>query len=489
MYTTQTKGMDAMAETSTQLKDGSISFWGALAISFGNMAPAASVIFLPQAIAQFTGTRVPLAFVFAMVGAFFTASSIIYFARRFASAGAAYTFNRIAFNKVIGFSSGWMLFLAYGLNFPANMLVFGYFASGFFSQVFGLTISWLVFAAAAMLLVVFMVIRGIKTSARVDLVLLVVESVIIFVLAVVIVIHGGAHGNTMEVFSTKGSHNGWVGILFGMLYGVGAFSGFEASATVAEETRNRYRNIPLSIIVTLTIGGLFYILVAYAIAIGYGIGNGHALAVANLPLSLLADHYVGSWMGAAVNLAGMISAFGIALASSNASARVMYAMGREGVIYSWIGRLHKKYATPSYATWLIFSVSVVLVLVFGLFMRPYPNGFSAIAAGADLLGLSLYILINIGWIRLWMRERNHFHIGFIRGVIPSVLGAIIMFIPLVASVVPMPAWPLNLVIYVTIAYALVGIIIGWRAKDVPPMLKEDVVGTIPVASTEQSMHK
>ncbi|MCY0891984.1 MAG: APC family permease [Acidibacillus sp.] len=454
-----------MEAKSTQiLRAGTISFWGALAISFGNMAPAAGVIFTPQAMAQFTGTGVPLAFLLSMIAAFFTASSLIYFARRFSSAGSSYAFLSLAFNKMTGFLSGWLTFFAYGLSFPANMLVFGYFGSGLLTQAVGIHVPWAILSLIAMAIILWMVIRGLKVSARVDLVLIIVESLIVFTLALIIIIHGGAQGNTLAVFSPKRAHGGMIGILFGMLYGVGAFAGFEASITVAEEARDRYRTIPAAILVAVLLGGLLYVVVSYAIAIGYGVHGGAQLAQATLPLSVLAKHYVGNWMVIAIDVAGMVSSFGVSLAASNAGSRIMYAMGRDKVIFPWFGQLHPRFDTPRNAMWTLTLATAALVLGLGIPANPYPVAFSYITAAAGLVALSIYVLANIGWMRLWWKEQNHFEMGWMKALVPPSLGALIMFVPLVTSLVPIPSWPFNLITYLTILYAVIGVMIAWHIK-------------------------
>ncbi len=414
--------------------------------------------------AEYTGTAVPLAFVFALVASFLTAASILHFVRRFASAGAAYTFNTMAFNKIFGFLSGWMLFLAYGLALPSNLLVFGFFAQEFTRQVLGVAVSWEIFALCALAAVTVLVIRGIRTSTRVDLTLVVLETLIVAVLALAIIWQGGAHGNTWAVFSVRRAPTAWVGIVFGMLYGVGAFAGFEASATVAEETRNRYRTIPAAIFATIAVGGILYILVAYAIAIGYGVQGGHALMTASLPLSVLATKFVGRWMAYAVEIAGMTSALGISLASANASARVVYTMGRDEVLSSWFAQVHKRYATPRNAMVVMAAVSAVLLTAVGFAVHPYPEGFSDLVASADVLGLALYVSVNIAWVRMWWRDRDHFHMGWVSGTVPSLLGAVVMAIPLISTVYPIPPWPVNLFLYLTFAYVALGVFLALRLK-------------------------
>lgn len=192
--------------------------------------------------------------------------------------------------------------------------------------------------------------------------------------------------------------------------------------------------------------------------------GGAQLAQATLPLSVLAKHYVGSWMVIAIDVAGMVSSFGVSLAASNAGSRIMYAMGRDKVIFPWFGQLHPRFDTPRNAMWTLTFATAALVLGLGIPANPYPVAFSYITAAAGLVALSIYVLANIGWMRLWWKEQNHFEMGWMKALVPPSLGALIMFVPLVTSLVPIPSWPFNLITYLTILYAVIGVMIAWHIK-------------------------
>lgn len=169
-------------------------------------------------------------------------------------------------------------------------------------------------------------------------------------------------------------------------------------------------------------------------------------------------------MAIVIDLAGMTSALGISLASANASARVLYTMGRDRVISHWFAVTHRQFSTPHHATLVLAAMSTVLLCGLGLAVNPYPTGFSYLVAAADVLGLTLYVSINIAWVRMWWKDEQHFQMGWLRGVVPSLLGALVMLVPLLSTVYPIPAWPLNLVLYLTFAYIAVGLWLAWRLK-------------------------
>jgi amino acid transporter len=119
--------------------------------------------------------------------------------------------------------------------------VHDYVASTFDSDV-----PWWIFSLAAMAIVFGLSVRSIKASVNIDLALLGIEVVIFLVLAVAAISHAGS-GNTAAVFLPSSSPTGFSGVGLGVVFGILSFIGFDAAATLGEETRNPRRNIPLAV--------------------------------------------------------------------------------------------------------------------------------------------------------------------------------------------------------------------------------------------------
>ena len=93
------------------------------------------------------------------------------------------------------------------------------------------------------------------------------------ILSIVLVVKAGDH-NTLQVFTTHYANAkgfmGFSGVIAGAVGALLAFSGFEAAAPLAEETKNPRRNIPLAVIgATVAIGAL-YIFTTYAADVSFG---------------------------------------------------------------------------------------------------------------------------------------------------------------------------------------------------------------------------
>ena len=93
------------------------------------------------------------------------------------------------------------------------------------------------------------------------------------ILGIVIVAKGGHGGNTLTMFdpgqtSLFGFANG--GVFGGVLLGILLFVGFEAAASIGEESHDPHRSIPRAVLWTVAAAAAFFIFMAYAFSIGYG---------------------------------------------------------------------------------------------------------------------------------------------------------------------------------------------------------------------------
>src|SRR5262249_32604144 len=154
------------------------------------------------------------------------------FSSKLPSAGFAYTFNTHAYGKGAGFTSGWILVLAYGAVGPMLFAAMGGFGNQFLVSQFGFDLPWWVISAAIMVIIWFIGTLGVSSSAKTALIFLVLEVGVLLSLFATIIGQGGASGNTLAAFNPANSLNGVSGIGFGMLWGILMFVGFESAGTL-----------------------------------------------------------------------------------------------------------------------------------------------------------------------------------------------------------------------------------------------------------------
>src|SRR5580698_8334837 len=425
-----------------KLRAGSIGVPSAMVMSIAIMAPAAGMIFLPQVVASHAGAAVPLVYLMSLIACLFIAGTITQFARLVPHAGSFYAYDAVGLGRTTGFVSGWLLMAGYFVFYPQNLLAAAYFTSSTLREELGWNVNWSVWAVLFAIAIWLLSTRGIRTSMRTDLTVVGAESLIILIVVIGILVAGGAHGNTAAVFTPSATDGkGWNGIFLGMVFAMLTFVGFEGAATLGEETGDARRNVPRAIWAAVIGCGLFFLLTSYALAVGYGPHGGAAFATASgTPMYDLAVKYVGSGLGVAVNIAGIVSAFAVCLACNNASTRVLFAMGRDDVLPGGLGRTHKVFRTPARAINLVGFAALALSLLVGLAVGPYPSGYADVGQFGTIPILILYILACLSLIVYMRRLRaaGKVRYNLFKHLIAPVIGIVIVFLPIYGSVWPWP---------------------------------------------------
>jgi len=432
-----------------------LSFVEAIALSIGIMAPTAAMALNGSLAAGIIGSGVPLAFLLATVAVALASFSFIQFSRYFAHSGSVYAFNGIALGPRVGFFSGWALLGTYMAFTCASMAEVGNFAQAFFAGLH-ITVDWLPLALVAGAIIWIFAYSAIALSTRLTLVIEGVSVLLIAILTVVILAKVGSAGQlTAQPFTPGKQPLNAVGLaaVFGFL----SFAGFEGAATLGEETRNPRRNIPLAILTAVVGTGIFYVAVTYAQTVGFGTDTSgiRTFATATAPLGDLGQRYIGSLMATLINFGATISAFASALGTSNASARLLFSLGRDGFITKRLGNTSPRTGSPAVAVAIVMLITLAVVL--GWSRAPGINGaslFGFLGTIGVFLILVAYILTNIGALRFFVARR----LWTWQWIIP-VLAILVLGYTLYSNLYPVPAPPYNVFPYVALAWLSLGLII------------------------------
>ena len=151
-------------------------------------------------------------------------------------------------------------------------------------------------------------------------------------------------------------HYGWEGIVTAAGIVFFAYVGFDAVSTVAEETKNPQRDLPIGILGSLVICTVLYLCVSMVLT---GL---IPVTIDGLPNPALTGHNAGAALSIAfTNLgykwAAIVVAFGalcgmtsIILVMIVAQARILFAMARDGLLPKFFSWIHPKFRTPLIAT-------------------------------------------------------------------------------------------------------------------------------------------
>jgi amino acid transporter len=435
------------------LRRNALGVLGVVAIVAAFMGPASSVYFGSFAAMSKAGASYAFALILAIVGCLLIAHAIAEFSRKIPTSGMAYTFATATFGPRAGFMTGWVVLAGYIPVFSLLSAAMGFLSEQFCKTYFHVSVPWWIFTTLSILAVMFICNSGVSRSSRVILGFLIFEVGVFAALFLTIVIKGGAHGNTLAPFSPTNSISGLTGIGYGILWGYWMFFGFESAGTLGEETQNPRRNVPRALFVAVFAIGAFYVFSAYAGAIGFGI-HSDAFTTETSPWDTLSRMYWGTHIGWLVLLTVINSTFAIMMSAFNSTVRIFYSMGREKVLPSTLGTIDPVSRVPKRAGTYYAMFTLALVLIAGLTWGPINYWLFAGVLGA--MGLILaFILVNVCVIfYYWRNHRAEF--SWWRHALLPFLGAVIAFLPLYGAVWPVPAFPMNLVPYVFLAWVVGG---------------------------------
>jgi amino acid transporter len=324
-------------------------------------------------VTQMTGGRLPVAYLITLVAMVFTARSYGHMARAFPFAGSAYTYTQRSFGPGIGFLTGWSLMLDYLFIPMINYLVIGLFLNAAFPALPAWT-----FVLATIILVTVLNIIGIVSVARASIVIIAVQAIFIVVfVALAIVSIGGTDLDLLAPFTGNGQAPGFGALAAGAAVLCLSFLGFDSVSTLAEEARDPKRDLPRAIMIVTLAAGVIFVGLSY---IAHLVLPSHAFSSVDAAALDVVGVAGGQFLVAFFTAAYVAGAAGSALTSQASVSRILYAMGRDGVLPTRLfGRISKRFGTPVIAI-IVVSIVSLLALVIDLGLLAEMISFGALVA-------------------------------------------------------------------------------------------------------------
>jgi len=444
---------DSKNHVKLQLSHNAVGLREVVFQSITGMAPAGAVAFALTYVASAAGAALPLSLLLAMIPSLMVASTVAQFAKKIPSAGGYYTYTSRGLNPYAGFITAWF-FLFYEPLMPSTVFaVVGFLVQTTFPTVFGIHIPWYVWSIVGILLLHLITYRSIQASSKVASILGLIEIGVFLALALTILFNT-PHFPGMTPFTPSASLNhSWSGVLLGMVFGVFTFAGFETAAPLGEEASNPRKTVGKAVLIAALVIGIFYMISAYAAVTGWGLNKMSGYAASSNPWNILAKHYWG-WGWILIFLALMNSQMGNGIASQTACTRVLYAMGRIGVLPKKLATIHKKHRIPSVALNIQTLLTLILTLGTGFLFGPFVAS-QVIAEILTIAIIMVYILGNIALFRFYRKEYPNEFSVWLHGVFP-IVSSLFLIIALIGSIFPVPAYPLNLPPYIVLVWILIG---------------------------------
>lgn len=343
------------------------------------------------------GPALTISFVVAAMACCFAALCYAEFASTVPVAGSIYTYSYATLGEFVAWMIGWDLLLEYGL--ATSTVAVGW--SGYFQSLLsgvGIMLPDALTAAPGarpgvdtlfnlpafliMMALTFMLSLGMRESARVNNVMVIIKTgVVLLFIAVGI---GHVQPENWEPFMPYGVG----GVMSAAALVFFAFIGFDAVTSAAEEVKNPKRDLPIGIIGSLVVCTILYVVVA---AIMTGIVPHLDFKGVDHPVSLALQVAGENWISRFVDLAAILGMSTVILVMAYGQTRILFAMSRDGLLPARLSKVHPKHGTPFFATWLV-------GIIFGLIAAVVP--LNVLAELVNIGTLAAFTLVSIAVIVL-----------------------------------------------------------------------------------------
>jgi amino acid transporter len=349
----------------------------------------------------------PAAYLLATLAMSLTALSYGKMARLFPVSGSAYTYARKVIGSRVGFLVGWAILLDYFFLPMVAWLISALYLNAQFPviPVWG----WLLIQIVVTTTIN---VAGIVLADRVNKVLMTLTVIGITTFVFMCLKHLGADTPDSLAAPLWNPTTSVAAISAGAAIAAYSFLGFDAISTLSEETMNPRRNIPRGILLAVLVGGLIFTTVSYVMQLVNPATDFEDPSVAAYAMSVVVG---GEAFADIINLFIMVGGFASCLAIQASTSRLMYVMGRDGVLpRRFFGRLHPKLKTP--------ALNILLVGVVGMFAvnLSLETATSFINFGAFLTFAVVNLCVVVHFVR---QRRRHQHLSVLGYLLVPVLGA------------------------------------------------------------------
>jgi APA family basic amino acid/polyamine antiporter len=369
------------------------------------------------------GPALTLSFIVAAIACGFAALCYAEFASTVPVAGSIYTYSYATLGELAAWMIGWDLLLEYGLATSAVSVGW----SGYFQSLLsGFDIHLPVALSAApgalpgvhtlinlpalciMLVLTAMLSIGVRESARVNNVMVVIKITVVLLFIVV-----GARHVTPANWHPFMPH-GVNGMLSASALVFFAFIGFDAVTSAAEEVKRPERDLPIGIIGSLAGCTVLYVIVS---AIMTGIVPYKEFLGIDHPVTLALQRAGENWFAGFVDLGAILGMTTVILVMAYGQTRIIFAMSRDGLLPKRLSNVHPRFQTPFLATWIV-------GIVFGLLAAVVP--LNVLSELVNIGTLAAFSLVSIAIIIL-RKTRPDLKRAFRCPGVPVVPGLAVIF--------------------------------------------------------------
>ena len=348
------------------------------------------------------GPGVIVSFIIAGIAAGLAAICYAELASAVPVSGSSYSYAYTTLGEAVAMGVAACLLLEYGVATAAVAVGWSGYLNKLLHNLFGFQIPHVLSAAPwdsepgyvnvpAIILITMcalLLIRGASESARVNTIMVLIK---LAVLAMFVIIAFTAFdANQLKDFAPFGVAG--IGSAAGTIFF--SYIGLDAVSTAGEEVKNPQTTMPRALIAALVIVTSVYVLVALA-ALGTQPWRDFATQQ-DAGLATILDNVThGKWASTILAAGAVISIFTVTLVTMYGQTRILFAMGRDGLLPSRFAAVNARTMTPVHNTVIVAIVAAIL------------SGFIPLDKLADMVSigtLTAFIIVSVGVIILRVRE-------------------------------------------------------------------------------------
>ena len=324
------------------------------------------------------GPSLMLSFVITGVVCGFTALCYAELASMVPISGSAYTYSYATLGELVAWIIGWDLIIEYAIGNVAVAISWAEFFNRLLRnlgihipdwltsnyrtateetlaaapQIFGVPIVFNILAFGIVALITIVLVWGIRESSAFNAVMVLIKILVLlfFIGLALYYVSPAQMTENWKPFQPQG----WMGTLTGAAVVFFAYIGFDAVSTVAEETKNPARDLPIGIIASLIICTILYIAVA---AVFTGMvpwetirGWTSAQRGESLTMALESVAPQALWQNTVIAFGSVIAHTAVLLVFQLGQPRIFFSMARDGLLPSVFASVHPRFKTPHVTT-------------------------------------------------------------------------------------------------------------------------------------------
>jgi APA family basic amino acid/polyamine antiporter len=324
------------------------------------------------------GPSLMLSFVVTAIVCGFTALCYAELASMVPISGSAYTYSYATLGELVAWIIGWDLIIEYAIGNVAVAISWAEFFNRLLRNlgihvpdwltsnyrtateetlaaaphIFGFPIVFNILAFGIVALITIVLVWGIKESSNFNAVMVMIKILVLlfFIGLALYYVSPAKMQENWHPFQPQG----WFGTLTGAAVVFFAYIGFDAVSTVAEETKNPSRDLPIGIIASLIICTILYVLVAgvftgmvpwETVRSWTSAQRGESLTMA---LETVAPQAL--WQNTVIAFGSVVAHTAVLLVFQLGQPRIFFSMARDGLLPSVFASVHPRFKTPHVTT-------------------------------------------------------------------------------------------------------------------------------------------